>query len=297
MPSREFNYSQAFSRNLGWVTAAEQAVLRTKCVAIAGMGGVGGVHLVTLARLGIGKFRIADFDCFDLPNFNRQAGATTATVGLPKAQVMADMVKEINPQAEITIFAAGIDATTVDAFISGADIYVDGLDFFAFDARAITFAACSHFGVPAVTAAPLGMGAAVLNFLPGRMSFETYFGWHGQSEQEKALRFMVGLAPRLLHDYIVVPGSVDLDARKGPSTVMACQLCAGIAATEVLKILLGRGDLRCAPAGLHFDAYRNKMVTTWRPWGVRNPLQQLILVFARWRLRQLRTAKSAAVPD
>ena len=66
-----FNYHQAFSRNIGWVTAEEQELLRHKRVAIAGMGGVGGIHLLTLARLGIGAFHIADFDVFDIVNFNR----------------------------------------------------------------------------------------------------------------------------------------------------------------------------------------------------------------------------------
>ena len=69
-----FSYHAAFARNLGWVTRAEQDSLRGKRVAIAGMGGVGGVHLLTLARLGIGAFHIADFDTFDIANFNRQAG-------------------------------------------------------------------------------------------------------------------------------------------------------------------------------------------------------------------------------
>ena len=72
-----FNYDEAFSRNIGWVTEAEQQSLRGKRVAIAGLGGVGGVHLLTLARLGIGRFAIADLDRFDLVNFNRQVGATT----------------------------------------------------------------------------------------------------------------------------------------------------------------------------------------------------------------------------
>jgi hypothetical protein len=84
-----FRYEQAFSRNIGWVTPDEQAILRTKRVAIAGGGGVGGVHLLTLVRLGISKFHIADFDTFDLPNFNRQVGANMSTLGEPKADVLA----------------------------------------------------------------------------------------------------------------------------------------------------------------------------------------------------------------
>ncbi|HSG22550.1 MAG TPA: ThiF family adenylyltransferase, partial [Azonexus sp.] len=67
-----FNYDEAFSRNIGWVTEAEQQRLRQSRVAIGGLGGVGGVHLLTLARLGIGRFTIADFDVFDVVNFNRQ---------------------------------------------------------------------------------------------------------------------------------------------------------------------------------------------------------------------------------
>ena len=55
-----FDYATAFSRNLGWITEFEQAILRRKRVAIAGMGGVGGLHLLTLARLGLSTFRIAD---------------------------------------------------------------------------------------------------------------------------------------------------------------------------------------------------------------------------------------------
>ena len=74
-----FDYNTAFSRNIGWVTEAEQDALRHKKVAIAGLGGVGGSHLLTLARLGVGAFSIADFDTFDVVNFNRQAGAMVST--------------------------------------------------------------------------------------------------------------------------------------------------------------------------------------------------------------------------
>jgi tRNA A37 threonylcarbamoyladenosine dehydratase len=75
-----FDYHEAFSRNIGWVTEAEQATLRRSRVAIGGLGGVGGVHLLTLARLGVGRFSIADFDVFEIANFNRQVGATMATL-------------------------------------------------------------------------------------------------------------------------------------------------------------------------------------------------------------------------
>jgi len=59
-----FDYAQAFSRNLGWITEAEQLRLRYATVAIGGMGGVGGHYLLALARMGVGNFRIADYDHF-----------------------------------------------------------------------------------------------------------------------------------------------------------------------------------------------------------------------------------------
>lgn len=287
-----FAYDRAFARNIGWLTPDEQRTLRGKTVAIAGMGGVGGVHLLTLARLGIGAFRIADFDRFDIANFNRQVGATVSTLGLEKAAVLAAMARDINPELDIQVFSQGVDASDPSNFLRGADLYIDGLDFFAFAARQATFAACAAAGIPAVTAAPLGMGSALLTFMPGKMSFDEYFLWGDRPDDEKALRFMVGLAPAGLHrPYLVEPTAVNLAERRGPSTFMACQLCAGIAATEALKILLKRGKVLAAPHGLQFDAYRNKLVRTWRPGGNNHPLQRLVLMVAR---RQFLRMKSQA---
>jgi len=283
---KAFDYQTAFSRNIGWVTENEQGVLRGKRVAIAGMGGVGGSHLLTLARLGIGGFHIADFDHFELANFNRQAGAALSTLDQPKVNILAQAARDINPTLELQLFTEGITESNIDEFLSGTDIYVDGLDFFAAAARRRVFAACAELGIPAVTAAPLGMGVALLNFLPGKMTFEEYFRLEGRSEEEQLLRFLLGLSPAMLQTrYLVDPSAVNLAAHRGPSTPMACELCAGVAATQALKILLGRGKAIAAPWGLHFDAYRNKMVTTWRPWGNRNPIQQLGLAVARRRFR------------
>lgn len=283
-----FSYHEAFSRNIGWVTKTEQEALRHKRVAIAGMGGVGGAHLLTLARLGIGSFHLADFDTFDLVNFNRQTGASMSSLGRPKVEVMADLAREINPELEIKIFSEGVTESNLSEFFTNIDIYIDSLDFFAFSAREMVFEACARLGIPAVTVAPLGMGAALLNFLPGGMTFEEYFRLKGRPEEEKALRFLLGLSPAMLQrSYLADPSTVDLTAHRGPSTGMACQLCAGIAATEALKILLKRGTVRTAPHGVHFDAYRNKLVHTWRPRGNNNPLQRLVISIAKRKLSAL----------
>jgi molybdopterin/thiamine biosynthesis adenylyltransferase len=280
-----YDYDQAVARNLGWVTAAEQQRLRAARVAVAGLGGVGGSHLLTLARLGIGRFRIADFDRFELHNFNRQAGATMATLGRPKLDVLREMALDVNPEAEVEGLAEGVQPDNVEAFLRDVDVYVDGIDFFALPARRLLFDACRRRGIPALTAAPLGMGVTLLYFAPGAMSFEDYFRLDGQPEVEQYARFIAGLSPAMLQrGYLALPQAVNFAERRGPSTAMACELCAGVMGTAVLQVLLGRGRLRPAPWALQFDAYRQRLRHTWRPWGNAHPLQRLLLRLIRPRL-------------
>lgn len=280
-----FNYDEAFSRNIGWVTETEQQRLRQSRVAIGGLGGVGGVHLLTLARLGIGRFTIADFDVFDVVNFNRQVGATVSSLQQPKIDVLAEMTHDINPEIDLRLFPGGVQGDSVEDFLADVDVYVDGLDFFAFAARRLTFAACERKGIPVVTAAPLGLGTALLVFGSGGMSYEDYFGFEGCDEMEMAIRFLVGLSPAMLQrGYVADMSRVNLAERRGPSNIAACQLCAGVAAVETLKLLLDRGGVRLAPWGSQFDAYRMRYSRTWRPGGYKNPLQRLMSSLVRRQL-------------
>lgn len=281
-----FNYQLAFSRNIGWLTSDEQAKLRGCRIAIAGLGGVGGSHLLTLCRLGIENFNIADFDRFELQNFNRQVGATMSSLGEPKSDTLKRMALDINPSARILVFPEGVTPENLSSFLDGADIYVDSVDFFAVETRRMLFAECYARGIPAVTAAPLGMGVGFLYFEPGKMSFEKYFRLEGQSRQEQLARFIAGLAPNVLHrNYLVAPESVNFEEDRGPSTAMACDLCAGLTGVQVLKILLRRGKVRAAPRGMQFDAYREKLSYSWRPFGNANPLQKILIYLIRSQLK------------
>jgi len=282
-----FDYDRAFSRNIGWVTESEQAKLKKSRIAIAGLGGVGGAYLLTLARLGISQFNIADFDNFDVHNLNRQAGAFMPDMGQPKIDTIARMARGINPEIDLRLFSQGVKSENVDEFLRDVDVYVDGLDFFALAARRMVFAKCREKGIPALTAAPLGMGTAFLYFRPDGMSFEQYFKVEGHASQEQYARFIAGLSPAMVQrDYLVAPEAVNFQEKRGPSTIMACDLCAGVIGSSVLKLLLGRGTLKAAPWGMQFDAYHQKLKLTWRPFGNSNPLQQLLLKFIRPVLRR-----------
>jgi molybdopterin/thiamine biosynthesis adenylyltransferase len=279
-----WSYEEAFSRHRGLISPDEQARLRRSSVAVVGLGGVGGVHLATLARLGVGRFRIADPDCFELANFNRQYGATTHTLGRPKAEVMSEVAAAINPESQVAVFREAITPANVAAFLDGADVVVDGIDFFAPEARRLVFAEARRRGVWAVTAGPVGFSAAWLVFDPRGMSFDAYFDLHdGMTRREQLFAFAAGLAPRATHRGYLDLSAVDPESGAGPSAGLACQLCSGVAAAEVLKILLGRGPLRPAPWYFQFDAYRQVLRTGRLRWGNRGPAQRL----KRWYLRRL----------
>jgi molybdopterin/thiamine biosynthesis adenylyltransferase len=239
------------------------------------MGGVGGVHLLALIRMGISKFRIADLDSFELANFNRQVGAMMSTLDQPKVEVLARMARDINPEAEITQFPAGVTPQNLDSFLEGVDLFIDGFDFFVLDIRRKAFARCRELGIPAITAAPVGMGTAFLLFTRDGMPFEDYFRFEGKSELRQYLNFLLGLAPSGMHRaYLVDPTQVQFAKRKAPSTMVGVELCAAYTAAQVAKILLGRGEVKPAPYHYHFDAYLNKFKAGRRP-GNNGLLQRL----------------------
>lgn len=267
-----FDYATAFSRNLGLVTTAEQKILKDKKVAIAGVGGVGALHVQTLARMGVARFHLADMDHYELANFNRQAGATMETIGRHKAEVMKGQALEINPEAEVEVFPDGVTEDNLDAFLEGVDLYIDGLDFFVLDLRAAIFARCREKGIFAVTAGPIGISAALLVFDPNGMSFDDYFQLQGHSELDKAIRFLVGLSPKMTHRHHIVDyAHVSLRRQKGPSLAPACMACAAVVGSESLKILLDRGRVQAAPWSLQFDLYRNKYLKSYNFLGNRSP--------------------------
>ncbi len=282
----KFDYGEAFSRNLGWVTPREQQRLRRARVAVAGMGGVGGVHVHALARLGVGNFNLTDYDSFELANFNRQAGAAMSTIGQPKVEVMRAYVQDVNPEGMVRVFPDGLFPENLGDYLDNVDVLIDAIDFFANDLRPELYRAARARRIPVVCSAPLGSGASLIVFTPDSMSFEDYFGFEGQGEIARAVRFLVGMSPRLpQRHYLAYPEIVDFVKRRVPSLGTGCQFAAGMAATATLKLLLGRGKVSPAPTTVQFDAYLNRFYRSWRLGGHRNPLQKLAVRIVSARLK------------
>lgn len=103
--------------------------LRQSSVIIFGVGGVGSYVTEGLARAGIGSITVVDKDCIDITNINRQIPALHSTVGRPKAEVIAERIRDINPECRVVAEECFFLPDTADRFdFAGYDYVVDAID-------------------------------------------------------------------------------------------------------------------------------------------------------------------------
>ncbi len=103
--------------------------LSLKHVMVVGMGGVGSFAAEFICRSGIGKMTIIDGDVVDPTNRNRQLPALSTNHGVSKADIMAERIKAINPEIELTVIKKFVTPEMVEElFISNYDYIIDAID-------------------------------------------------------------------------------------------------------------------------------------------------------------------------
>lgn len=272
----EYDYFEAFSRNLGFISREEQTRLKQARVAIAGLGGTGGAQVHALSRMGIGGFHLADPDTFELVNFNRQSGAIMPNIGRLKTDVARETILAINPEADILTFDSGIEVGNIDAFLEGVDVVVDSLDFYCFEERFLLYGKARAKGLWVLTAPPLGFGFTLLMFDPKGMKFEDYFGFRpGMTERQRVIALIAGIAPKPFMLSYMDRSRPDLEGKRLPSVAAAPFMIAGVMATEVTRVLTGKGKPMAAPTVYQFDAMMRRFRKKTYRWGMRGPVQRL----------------------
>ncbi|WP_156791538.1 tRNA threonylcarbamoyladenosine dehydratase, partial [Bacillus sp. SG-1] len=104
-------------------------ILKNSTVAVLGIGGVGSFAAEALARSGVGRLVLVDKDDVDITNINRQIHALLSTVGKPKADLMKERIKDINPDCEVIALKMFYTEETYEEFFSyGLDFVVDASD-------------------------------------------------------------------------------------------------------------------------------------------------------------------------
>ena len=153
MPELTDDRLDRFARHivLPEIGGAGQARLAGSHVVLVGLGGIGSPALQYLAGAGIGRLTLVDDDKVDATNLQRQTIFTERDVGHGKAVVARNWTMSFDPEIEVRIGDARIDAGNARSLVEGADLVLDGTDNFA--TRLAVSDACVAMGVPLLSAA------------------------------------------------------------------------------------------------------------------------------------------------
>ena len=102
--------------------------LKTKHVAVFGIGGVGSFCAEALARAGVGALTLVDDDVVSVSNINRQLVALQSTVGMAKTEVMAARIRDISPDCQVTILTKRYEPQCREEFFGSYDYIADAID-------------------------------------------------------------------------------------------------------------------------------------------------------------------------
>ena len=230
-------YLKLFSRNLGVLTEADQERLRNCRIGIAGVGGVGGNQLVTLARAGVGKFHIADPEVFNLSDRNRQYGAAESTMNSNKAVVMKTIINDINPDCEVKTFEKGINFEVIGEFVKDCDVIIDAIEYFTIEEKARLYQEARKHNIFVFTSPIIGFGSSLLIFDPQGMTFEEYFNLSSKSKDLGAKK-LCPIYPEYLDKNLYVDA---INKKRAiPSFAGSGVLSGALLATEVVLFLLGK---------------------------------------------------------
>jgi tRNA A37 threonylcarbamoyladenosine dehydratase len=134
---------------------AKMKRLRKSFVVVAGLGAVGSYVVEALARAGVGRLRLVDFDKINWSNINRNLFALGSTAGCSKAHVAADRVKDINPSCRVETLEAFVAEESLDEVLRGQpDLVIDAID--SLNPKVQFLAGLYRRGIPVIAA----MGAA-----------------------------------------------------------------------------------------------------------------------------------------
>ncbi len=146
--NREDLYDASFVRNFGIITRNEQARMRNARVTVVGAGGVGGIALVQLARMGVGSVHVIDNDSFEASNINRQMLSFVSRLGIKKGEVAKEILRDINPECDVKTTTAFVTEENAPELLADTDVVIDATDNLV--ARVIIHRAAVRLGTPSI---------------------------------------------------------------------------------------------------------------------------------------------------
>ncbi|MBP9499563.1 MAG: HesA/MoeB/ThiF family protein [Acetoanaerobium sp.] len=202
-----------YSRNKNLMSDDEITLLSQKKVCVLGLGGLGGYIVEMLSRIGVGSLTLVDGDVFDETNLNRQLFSSMNNLGSSKALEAEKRVRGINPLTKVIPVYEFIDSSNAMKIIANHDVIVDALD--SIDLRKYIAKVCTELNLPLVHGAIAGWYGQVATIYPNDTTLDILYPKDIKRGIEKELG--------------------------NPSFTPA--LVASIQVSEVIKLLLNRGDL------------------------------------------------------
>jgi len=262
---------EIFSRNIGILTPSEQNILQGSTVAISGAGGVGGLLAERLVRLGIGRLKIIDPGNFEPSNLNRQFGSSTLSLEKKKAEVVFTIIKDINPEADISFANIGIGSQQdADKLVRGCDVIADGMDFGLFRQSVFLQRAARQLGIYYMFASAIGFGALVTIFDPDGLTLEEYdkippdFDFEQDEDPVVPLDRICPVMPSYTMESSaeadLIMQQIITGEKTAPTTSIGVGLASIMAANEVMNILLKKREIRCAPVYNYVDLLDQRFV-------------------------------------
>ncbi|VVB54128.1 SAMP-activating enzyme E1 [uncultured archaeon] len=141
-------YDKLTQRNLGVYNKIEQKKIRAASVAIIGVGCDGGMDAYILARMGVGKLVLVDFDVNELSNLNRQPMSTFSTLGLPKVLAAKAILHDMNPLVKVEAVNKAVEEDNAEKIVKKADVVLQCTD--SMVARIVTVRACIKAKKPCI---------------------------------------------------------------------------------------------------------------------------------------------------
>lgn len=258
----DFQYQESFRRNIGIFTEAEQERLKQTTMAVAGMGGVGGLLAERLIRLGVGNIKITDLGTFEPSNLNRQFGSSMLSLEQSKAEVVYKLIRDINAEAKISYSSTGIksEADAIN-FVDGCDLVIDEMDYGAWKESIFLQRAARKRGIYYLFSGAIGFGALLTNFDPQGITLEEYNKLPPNEDLNNIKEISVP-AERILPvvpSYASTAMSMDMLQQiiAGQIPVPTCSIGVGLAsilaASEAINIILRRKEIVKAPQYIYID--------------------------------------------
>jgi len=248
-------YEELVKSNWGFISTETQERIRKTRVLLAGCG-LGSNIAILAARTGFTKFVLADGDKVELGNLNRQAFGLQH-LGRNKAEVTAELLQEVNPQAEAEVFPYFIATEEqIDSLVAKADLVINMIDPGPLLYQ-LNKTACSQ-DKPVLFPLNIGYGGVVLVFGSDSATLEQILD---QAKNEKPEAFFLRLVEKLesflpgyLQEHLAIRDRVLLEGSSLPQLGVASHITAALTVTAMIKLTMGI-PLRTAPYPLTLDCW------------------------------------------